>query len=438
MKRKLRVGVFGGYQGKLEIHALLNHPDAELVAVCDMYEPLLKDAKEMAENFGVSIATFTDFDSFIRFDMDAVILANYATEHAPYAIRCLNSGKHVLSAMLPVQTMAQAVELVETVERTGLVYAYDENYCYRPDTFEMWKRYKAGAIGEAQYAMGEYIHDSMNTWPLITYGDKNHWRNRMYCTYYCTHSLGPLMTITGLRPKSVIGFEIKPDIEEQKQLGLIRGPGMLVVTMENGSIFKTVDGPLKREPGSVVWEVYGTKGVMQTGRGTSYAQMAPFSAYQEGEMLCVGHWEEYNPQPSIVPALLTGQGGPGGSNFYPAHFFIEKILGRENGKWSIDVYQALDMAIPGILGYYSVLDGNKAYEIPNFRNPEEREKWRYDNRCTDPNVAGPGELLPTSSYGDRSDVPEETYENIRKLWENKQPIMKINREVKNEIANSEK
>ena len=50
--------------------------------------------------------------------MDAVVLANYATEHATYAIRCLNAGKHVLSEVLPSETMAQAVELIETVEKT--------------------------------------------------------------------------------------------------------------------------------------------------------------------------------------------------------------------------------------------------------------------------------------------------------------------------------
>lgn len=35
-----------------------------------------------------------------------------------------------MSEVLPCETMAQAVELVETVERTGLVYCYAENYCY--------------------------------------------------------------------------------------------------------------------------------------------------------------------------------------------------------------------------------------------------------------------------------------------------------------------
>lgn len=427
MSNKLRIGVFGAQQGKVEIHALVNHPDAEVVAICDKSINALSEAKDFIELYGDNVLLFNNFDDFINYDMDAVILANYATEHAPYAIKALNSGKHVLSALLPVQTMSQAVELVETVEKTGLVYAYDENYCYRPDTFEMWKRYSQGDIGIAQYGMGEYIHDRMDMWPQLTYGERNHWRNKMYCTYYCTHSLGPLIYITGLRPKSVVGFEIPPDIENQKQLGLIRGAGMLIVTMENGAVFKTVDGPLKREPGSVCWELYGNKGMMQTGRGTDIAQMKPFSIYQEEHQLCQGRWEEYQPQPFIEPALITGQSGPGGSNFYPAHFFIEKILGKKDGKYSIDIYQALDMSIPGILGYRSILNNNTPFKIPDFRDPAQREAWRNDNICTDLNIASDNELLPTSSFGDNSEIPDSVYENIKSLWNEKKTIINLDK-----------
>ena len=140
MERKLRIGVFGGARGNSMIQVLLHHPEAELVAVCDKYTPLLDLARQNAENAGLHIACFESFDDFIQYDMDAVVLANYATEHATFAIRCLKAGKHVLSEVLPSETMAQAVELIETVEETGLVYAYAENYCYMDLTFEMWRR----------------------------------------------------------------------------------------------------------------------------------------------------------------------------------------------------------------------------------------------------------------------------------------------------------
>ena len=139
MERKLRIGVLGGARGNVMIQALLHHPEAELVAVCDKYEPLLLQARTNAEKVGIHIECFNNFEDFIKYDMDAVVLANYATEHATFAIRCLKAGKHVMSEVLPCETMAQAVELIETVEETGLVYTYAENYCYMDLTFEMWR-----------------------------------------------------------------------------------------------------------------------------------------------------------------------------------------------------------------------------------------------------------------------------------------------------------
>ena len=40
--------------------------------------------------------------------------SNYAHEHAPFAIRLLNSGRHVASEVLPTKNMAEAVLLIST------------------------------------------------------------------------------------------------------------------------------------------------------------------------------------------------------------------------------------------------------------------------------------------------------------------------------------
>lgn len=196
---KIKVGVFGAYRGMTMISVLADHPDAELVAVCDKYQPALDKVTELAGEHGISVAVYPDFEDFFRHDMDAVVLANYANEHAPYAVRLLDSGRHVMSEVLPCENMAQAVALIEAVERSGKVYTYAENYCYMWHTFEMWRRYKAGDIGEITYAEGEYIHDCGSIWPGITYGERDHWRNHMHPNFYCTHSIGPMLAIAGLR-----------------------------------------------------------------------------------------------------------------------------------------------------------------------------------------------------------------------------------------------
>ena len=411
MEKKLKIGVFGGARGHTMMKVLFAHPHAELVAVCDKYQPLLDRVSEEAKEKNLQIETFNNFDDFLACDMDAVVLANYANEHVPYAIRCLKAGKHVLSEVLPCETMAQAVELIETVEKTGLVYAYAENYCYMQHTFEMWRRYEAGEIGEVEYCEGEYIHDCSRIWPEITYGEREHWRNRMYATFYCTHSIGPMLTVTGRRPVQVVGFEAPPR-ESLAGLGSFRGAGIELITLDNGAIARSVHGDLKREPCSINYQFYGTKGMMESGR---LKENQPMNLYKESDKLCIGEWEKYTPEPIAEKELAEKFGSHNGSDFYPTHFFIEKILGDPTAaKYSVDVYTAVDMGICGILAYRSALNGNQPIKVPNLRNPAERDAWRSDNACTNPAVAG-NQLLPCYPGGDKT-YPDAVYENVRRMW----------------------
>ena len=50
---KLKIGVFGAGRGMSAIHQLLNHPQAEFVAVCDKYKPLLDLCRVQAEAAGL-------------------------------------------------------------------------------------------------------------------------------------------------------------------------------------------------------------------------------------------------------------------------------------------------------------------------------------------------------------------------------------------------
>lgn len=94
--------------------------------------------------------------------------------------------------------------------------------------------------------------------------------------------------------------------------------------------------------------------------------------------------------------------------------FVEKIKGNP-GADTIDVYEALEMFLPGVFAYRSILKGNVPMAIPNLRDKSEREKWRNDTACTDPKVAG-DMLLPTFSKG-TPEIDDSVYEHMRKLWD---------------------
>ncbi len=409
--KRLRVGVFGAVRGIAMIHIILKHPDAELAAVCDRSEAVREEVLHTAKSYGVEdLPIFSDFDDFLACDMDAVILTNCANEHVPFAIRCLKAGKHVLSEVQACETPAQAVALIEAVEEAGLVYAYAENYCYMSHTFEMQKRYRSGELGRVLYAEGEYIHDCSSIWPRLTHGDREHWRNTTYANFYCSHSLAPILTITGLRPVAVNGFEMPPS-EDMRSLGCPFSSGIEMVTLEGGAKVKSIHGYLKRTPGSVNYQLYCERGMMETGR---LAPSRSLNLYKEGAVRCQGHWEQFEPVSDIMTDLAKECPGHGGSDLYPVHFFLEKILGRPGGAYSIDVYTAVDISLCGIFAHRSMLEGGNTLLIPNLRLPEERDAWRHDNACTNPAVAGDA-LLPRTSYpGDP--IPDSVYENVRAMW----------------------
>lgn len=412
---KVKIGVFGAFRGLTMINVLARHPNAELVAICDKYEPSLEQCKRVAAETGSKIALYTDFEEFFKQDMDAVMLANYANEHAPYAIRLLKSGRHVCSEVLPTQNLAEAVALVEAVEESGKVYAYAENYCYFPATAEMRRLYQAGELGEFVHGEGEYVHDCESIWIDKTYGERNHWRNRMYSTYYCTHSVGPLIHITGLRPKTIVGFETPP-AQRMMDLGCGYGEsGMILMQMENGATIKSLEGNLQREPHSIWYSLYGSKGMAESDRfgGT----IDRINVYRKGDPLAKTNLS-YTPQPADQSELAKQTIGHGGSDFYTMHYFIQKILGNPEGDACIDVYEALDMSIPGILAYRSICNGNQPMEMPDFRKKEDRDRYREDTWCTDEKAAN-GQLAPIHSTH-QEEIPEAVYENARKIWEERQ------------------
>ncbi len=408
--KKVKIGVLGAYRGSSMIRYCKIADNAELVAICDSFKPALE--KQKAQDESGKIVFYDNFEDFINHDMDAVVLANYANEHAPFAIRCLKKGLHVFSEVLPCQTLKEAVELIETVEETKKVYAYGENYCWFSGVHEMRRLYKEGKIGELTYAEGEYLHNCETIWPGCAYGDENHWRNNMFSTFYCTHSLGPILHSTGLRPVSVVGFEsANTDLADRE--GHKGAPfGIEMVTLENGATVKSIHGQTYRN--NIWWCMHGTKGLMETAR--KEAENGEYNRIYVNYDETAGDYSA-----PTCENYLANENSPtekafehGGSDFWSMYHFCEKILGNNDAE-IIDVYEAIDMGITGLFAYFSILDGSTPKQIPNLRIKSERDKWRDNVCCTNKKVAGDS-LLPTRKTGTPT-IPSEVYKTQKELFE---------------------
>ena len=92
---KVRIGVLGAYRVMSMINYCKKSNNAEVVAICDKLPEALNAQRKNAE--GLNIAFYDHFDDFILHDMDAVVLANYANEHAPFAIRAMKRVPSVMA-----------------------------------------------------------------------------------------------------------------------------------------------------------------------------------------------------------------------------------------------------------------------------------------------------------------------------------------------------
>ena len=108
----VRIGVLGVWRGMEYIRQFLTLEETEVVAVCDQDPERLKDARDLC---GDGAKYFTDYGTMLDSGIDAVVLCNYFHEHAPYAIRALKAGKHVLSETQTAVTLKECAELVDAV-----------------------------------------------------------------------------------------------------------------------------------------------------------------------------------------------------------------------------------------------------------------------------------------------------------------------------------
>lgn len=415
--RKLKLVFFGATRALAICRAagLFDDERAEITGVCDFFPAALNAFKTEAESRNCTRIRYTsDPEELLNMESDAAVLCNYATEHAPWAIRYLENGKHVLSELLPMQTLSQAVQLVETVEKTGLVYNYAENYCHMPTTREMRRLYREGCIGEVMAAESVFINDLSKNWARLTHGDPNSWRNHAPSTFYCTHSIGPLMYITGRRAVRVNGIEI-PTHETLRKLGARAGSAaMEIMQLDNGGMAKSLHGNLKH-PYTPSYSLYCTKGSVESGKYNPW-EICLSREMDFEEKHRYGQYTNnvYTPKEEAPRNGINAELGY--SVYYTVQNFIGSILGDEAAKNdAIDVYMAMDMALPGFLAYRSILLYGQPFDVPDFRKPEEREKYRFDTSCTDPKVAG-SMLLPTK-HGTPTEVPDGAYERCKEMFE---------------------
>ncbi len=406
--KPIRVGVVGVGRGRSFMRSA-QATGMTLVAICDTWEERLQQASQE-----LGVTTYTDYDAFLDHDLDAVVLANYFHEHAPFAVKALTAGKHVMSECAACHTLAEGVALTRAVERSGKIYMFAENYPYMAYNQEMRRLYQAGEVGEFKYGEGEYVHPDPADVKLGRSCGINHWRNWIPATYYCTHSIAPVMYITDTRPVKVNGFVVPYDFDDPSETMTVRRhdtAGIIICRMDNGAVLKSLHGQL-RGHGNYV-RIHGNRGLMENCR--------------HGDKQRLRLWRESWDKPKGTPVETVytpdfpehheraTRASHGGGDFFTTYHFSEAI--RTGKPPYLDVYRGVTMSITGILAWRSALDDSAPLDVPDFRDEAVRKQYEHDHWSPDPtreNKDRPG----TSITGDIAPT-EEARVFAKEIWAGK-------------------
>ena len=397
---KIRIGIFGAGRG-IDIAENLMLLGCEIVALCDFIE---ERRNAGLKTLGENVKAFDNFDDFINEKMDAVVLANFFNEHAPYAIKCFEKGIHVFSECISNGTLAEGVELVRAFEKSNSIYMLAENYPQMIFNREIKRVCDGGTLGKILYAEGEYNHPVC---PDNTEFNKdyvyfvNHWRNLNPRSYYITHSLAPIMWATGATPKKVSALPVYAPLAETATARQVGDRAAIITTLnDDDSVFR-VTGCAAFGAHHNAYRVCGTEGQIENLRGMDGKVMLRYSEWavpegMEEENLYEPKWNDKNEE-------LIVNSGHGGADFIIARMFLECIREHKQPEHPFDIYSAVNMASVAILAHRSILNGGIPYDIPDMKNEEVRKQFE-DDRHTPYCIFG--DTVPDLPYGNNGKMPD--------------------------------
>ncbi len=143
---RIRIGVIGcGRISDLQCLGYLEHPSAEITAVCDVDLAL---AERRAREWGARRA-YANVDELLADpDVDAVEILTPHHLHAAQAIAALEAGKHVSLQKPPVLSLAEWDDVCTAARRAGRTLRVFENFMYYPPNVKAKELIAQGAIGE--------------------------------------------------------------------------------------------------------------------------------------------------------------------------------------------------------------------------------------------------------------------------------------------------
>jgi len=150
---KVNLALIGaGGQGTEDTKVALTVPGVKLVAVCDLYDGRLADAKT---RWGADIFTTKVYKEILnRKDVDAVIIGTPDFWHQQISIDAMHAGKHVYCEKPMVHGITEGPAVIKAQQETGKIFQVGSQGVSSLGNEKAKELLKSGAIGQLNYAEG--------------------------------------------------------------------------------------------------------------------------------------------------------------------------------------------------------------------------------------------------------------------------------------------
>jgi predicted dehydrogenase len=223
-----RISMLGtGLIGMFYTMALHRHRGRDRVQVA--YSRSADRARAFAQEWGIEKHT-TSLDEAIRDpDSDVVIVALPNHLHEQAVIAAANAGKAVLCTKPLGRNAAEALRMLEAVEKAGVFHGYLEDLCYTPKTLRALDAVQHGSIGKVLWVRSREAHPGPHS---AWFWDKSQSGGGAIVDLGC-HCIEIARNFIGkdIRPMEVVCWgdtQVHPIEAEDHAIGLVR--------YENGAI----------------------------------------------------------------------------------------------------------------------------------------------------------------------------------------------------------
>lgn len=146
MVHQIKCGVIGAgwWATYAHIPALLDHPQAELVAI-QKRDPA--EARRVADDFGVPLACATADELLAVKGLQAVVVSSSPNLHYEHACAALRKGLHVLIEKPMTMTAAESAELVRIAQERNLQFVISCPWHYTAHGREAQRLIQSGSLG---------------------------------------------------------------------------------------------------------------------------------------------------------------------------------------------------------------------------------------------------------------------------------------------------